>query len=70
MRLVIAGILTLLILIMTPVLKREAEISEENRPVRVCGFVKATDILLKIFPEELYPWLRFHEQVNIPLLRK
>ena len=61
MRLVIAGIWTLLILIMTP---------EENRPVRVCGFVKATDILLKIFPEELHPWLHFHEQVNIPLLGK
>ena len=61
MRLVIAGIWTLLILIMTP---------EENISVRVCGFVKATDILLKIFPEELHPWLHFHEQVNIPLLRK
>ncbi len=70
MRLIISGILTLVILIMTSVSKQEIKTGEENGPAVVSGFTKTTDILPKIFPEELHPWLHFHDQVNIPFLRK
>jgi len=70
MRLIISGILTLVILIMISVSKREVKTGEENDPAAVSGFTRTTDILPKIFPEELYPWLHFHDQVNIPFLRK
>ena len=70
MRLVISGILILAIWIMISVFKGEVKTWEGNSPIAVSGFTKTTDIFLKIFPEELHPWLRFHEQANIPFLRK
>ena len=70
MRLVISGILTLVILIMMSVFKREVNTLEVNSRVAFSGFTKTTDIFQKIFPQELHPWFHFHEQINIPLLRK